>query len=217
LRLAAPVSDIVRRKSTVDPQPTLSDLVTAGPPRGWIAGPKYSVRALWNNRELLSLLVRREIKARYKDSSLGFVWSLLRPLTQLLIYYVAIGKFLGAERNVPDFAIFIFTGLTAWGLFSEVLAGTTASIVANAALIKKVYLPREIFPLASVGSALFNFVMQFAILLIATIALGKPPLHIQLLYLPLSQAVILLFSFSVGLLLSAVKEISWSSSTCGTQ
>ena len=179
-------------------------LVTAGPPAGWIVGTAYSVRSVWAHRELLGLLVRREIKARYKDSSLGLVWSLLKPLTQLLIYYVAIGKFLGAERSVPDFAIFVFTGLTVWGLFSEILSGSTTSIVDNAGLIKKVYLPREIFPLSSVGSALFNFVIQFGILLVATILLGRAPFHAELLYLPLALAVVLVFSVSLGLMLSAV-------------
>jgi ABC-2 type transport system permease protein len=182
----------------------LPPLVVVGPPPGWIRGAAFSVRALWSQRELLNLLVRREIKSRYKDSSLGILWSLLRPLAQLLIYYVAIGKFLNAERSVPEFAVFVFTGLTAWTLFSEILAGSTASIVSNAGLIKKVYLPREIFPLSAVGSALFNFSVQLFILLAATVVLGKPPLHIQLLYLPLSLIVILLFSFAVGLLLSAV-------------
>ncbi len=148
--------------------------------------------------------MRSEIKARYKDSSLGLVWSLFKPLTQLLIYYVAIGKFLGASRSIPDFAIFIFTGLTAWGLFAEVLSGATTSIVTNSGLIKKVYLPREIFPLSTVGSALFNFAVQFGILIAATIVLGKLPLHAQLVYLPMSLAVVLVFSLALGLLLSAV-------------
>jgi ABC-2 type transport system permease protein len=181
----------------------LPPLVTAGPPKGLLAGTSYSIRSMWSQRELLNLLVRREVKSRYKDSSLGLVWSLLRPLAQLLIYYVAIGKFLGGERAVPDFAIFVFTGLTVWTLFAEVLSSSTNSIVVNSGLIKKVYLPREIFPLASVGSAMFNFVIQFGILAVATVALGRAPLHIQLLYMPLSLVVILLFSFSVGLLLSA--------------
>jgi ABC-2 type transport system permease protein len=71
---------------------------------------------IFAHRELLGLLVRRELKARYKDSSLGFLWSLIKPLTMLLIYYVAIGHFLGAARGIPDFAIFVFAGLTIWGL-----------------------------------------------------------------------------------------------------
>jgi ABC-2 type transport system permease protein len=181
-----------------------TELVTAGPPKGLVAGTSYSIRAIWAHRELLNLLVRREIKARYKDSSLGLVWSLLRPLTQLVIYYVAVGKFLGAERSIPEFAIFVFTGLTVWGLFSEILSGSTTSIVANSGLIKKVYLPREIFPLATVGSALFNFFVQLSILIVATVALGQAPIHLDLVYLPLALGVVLLFSFSLGLMLSAV-------------
>lgn len=182
----------------------LGELVSAAPPKGAVRGLVYSVKAILDHRELLGLLVKREIKARYKDSSLGFLWSLLKPITQLLIYYVAIGKFLSAERSIPEFAIFVFTGLTAWGLFSEILAGSTSSIVANSGLIKKVYIPREIFPLSAVGSAGFNFLIQLAILLIAAVAIGSPPFTLDLLFLPLALAVLLLFSFSLGLLLSAV-------------
>jgi ABC-2 type transport system permease protein len=192
-----------QHKMTTSDTSGLPPLVTAGPPKGMFAGTAYSVRSMWQQRELLGLLVRREIKSRYKDSSLGVVWSLLRPLTQLLIYYLAIGKVLGGERSVHDYAIFVFTGLTVWTLFADVLSGSTNSIVANSGLIKKVYLPREIFPLASVGSALFNFSVQFGILILATIVLGRTPIHIELLYLPLALLVVLLFSFAVGLLLSA--------------
>ena len=71
-----------------------------------------------------------------------------------------LGKFLGAERSIPDYAIFVFTGLTAWQLFSEIVGAGTGSIVANGGLVKKIYLPREVFPLSVVGSALFNFLIQ---------------------------------------------------------
>src|SRR4051794_24337895 len=98
-------------------------------------------RVIWGHRELLSMLTRRELKARYKDSTLGFFWSLLLPLALLLIYSIALGQFLGAARSTPDFAIFISTGLTAWGLFSERVTAGTASIVSNGGLIKKVYFP----------------------------------------------------------------------------
>jgi ABC-2 type transport system permease protein len=179
-------------------------LVEASPPRGFLAGTKYSLNALRERRELVVLLVQREIKARYKDSALGVVWSMLRPLVQLLIFYVAVGKFLGAERNIPEFAVFVFAGLTAWGLFSEVLTGATSSIVTNAGLIKKVYLPREVFPLAATGSALFNFFVQFLVLLAATILMGQAPLSWNLLYVPLALALLLSFSFALGLLFSAI-------------
>jgi ABC-2 type transport system permease protein len=167
-------------------------------------GSWAALRDILRHRELLSLLVRRDLKSRYKDSVLGFVWTLVRPLTQLLIYAIVIGKILGAEHGIPDFAIYVFTGLTAYGLFSEIIGGTTASIVGNAGLIKKIYLPREIFPLASVGSAGFNFLIQFAILLVATIVVGKPPLHAETWYLIPSVLLLLLYGTAFGLLLAAV-------------
>lgn len=189
--------------------PTVADwrsqpLVVASPPRGLIAGTKYSLNALKAQRELVGLLVQREIKARYKDSALGVVWSLFRPLVQLMIFYIAVGKFLGAERSIPEFAIFVFAGLTAWGLFYEVLQGATGSIVSNAGLIKKVYLPREIFPLAATGSALFNFGVQFIVLLAATVVLGRAPLTLEFFYAPLAAVLLLAFAFAIGLLFSAV-------------
>jgi ABC-2 type transport system permease protein len=177
---------------------------TSAPAGGVFKGTARSVREIAGQRELLGLLVRRELKARYKDSSLGFFWSLLRPLSILLVYYVAIGKFLGAERAIPDFAIYLFTGLTAWQLFQEIVSSSTGSIVGNAGLVRKVYLPREVFPLSTVGSGLFNFGTQMVILLAAVIVVGRVPTGSRLWYLPLSLAVVLAFATAIGLALAAL-------------
>lgn len=174
-----------------------------------------SIRGSWaasvdvlRHREMLGLLVRRDLKSRYKNSTLGFVWSLIRPLTQLAIYYVVLGQFLGAARGIPDFAIYIFAGLTAYGLFSEIVGGATTSILSNSGLIKKVQLPREVFPLASVGSALFNFVVQLTILIVVVIVVwlvgGTSPLTTDLLYFFPSVALLLVYGTAFGLLLSAL-------------
>lgn len=179
------------------------DRATAVSPSGF-KGFVRALREIASHRELLGLLVRRELKARYKDSSLGFLWSLIRPLTMLAIYYIAIGQFLGAARGVPDFAIFVFTGLTIWGLYSEIVMGGTTSIIGNAGLIKKVSLPREIFPLAATGSALFNFLVQFLVLIAATIVLGQVPFGWDLIYVPAGIAIVLVYGVALGLLLSAV-------------
>lgn len=166
--------------------------------RGWAA-----LKEIFSRREMLDLMIRRDLKARYKDSSLGFVWSLVRPLTQLAIYYVVLGQFLGAARGIPDFAIYVFTGLTAYTLFSEIVLGGAGSIVNNSGLVKKIYLPREIFPLASVGSAIFNFGIQLAILLLATLVFGVFPLHVEILYFFPGVAILLVYGAALALILSA--------------
>lgn len=174
----------------------------AGPTAGHIQGSATAVREILGHRELLGLLVRREIKARYKDSALGLVWTLIRPLVMLVIYYVAVGKFLRAGDTIPEFAVYIFAGLTAWGLFSDLVTSGTASVVNNSGLVKKVYLPREIFPLSATGSALFNFGVQLAILVVAVLLLGIPTAA-NFAYFPLSFALVLAFGLGLTLVLSA--------------
>lgn len=182
----------------------------AGPRPGFLRGTWRSVTDLYEHRELLDLLIRRELKARYKDSVLGFFWSLAKPLAMLLVYYVAIGKFLGAEQTpthpggIPGFAIYIYAGLTAWQLFSDIVTGGTGSIVANSALVKKVYVPREVYPLSVVGAALFNFAIQMVILLVATVFMGGFPTGPRWGYFVLALAVLIVWSTALGLFLAAV-------------
>lgn len=167
-------------------------------------------RLLWpilnilSQRQLLGLLVRRDLKARYKDSALGFFWSLARPLLQLAIYFVVMGHFLQAAKGIPDFAVYIFAGLTAMGLFTDILIGGTGSILANAGLVKKVYLPREVFPLASVGSGLFNFGIQLIVLLFATLLVGHLPVHWDFFYVVPALLLLLVYATAGALLFSAV-------------
>lgn len=175
----------------------------AGPRSGFVTGTFSSLRDIAAHRELMGFLVKRELKARYKDSALGFVWSLVRPLAMLLIYFVAIGKFLNAASTTPGFAVFIYTGLTAWTLFNEIIISGTGSIVANSGLIKKVYLPREVFPLSVVGSSIFNFAIQLLILVGATIVTGQLPTGARWIYFPLSLAVVVVYATAFALLLSA--------------
>lgn len=179
----------------------------ATPPARFFHGVRASLLQIWERRDLLGRLVRREIRARYKDSVLGVVWSLVRPLVSLLIYYLVMGKILGASKGIEDFAIYVFTGLTVWQLVSECLSATTGSVVGNSGIIKKIQLPREIFPLSAIGGALFNFLMQFIILavaaVIASIANGHPLLTLRLLYIPASLVLLLVWLTALGLLLSA--------------
>jgi len=171
---------------------------------GLFRGARRSFADIWGHRELLVRLVKREVKARYKDSSLGILWALVRPLAQLLIYYFAIGQIIGAARQVPDFAIFVFIGLTTWMLFSETLATATTSILNNAGLVKKVYLPREVFPLSAAGSALVNFALQSIVLVLAILTISSFRPSTDLLWVPVALITVIVYGVAAGLLLSAI-------------
>lgn len=179
-------------------------LVEFGKRGGFISDSWSAWADVWAYRELLLRLVNREVKARYKDSSLGILWSLFRPLVQLLIYYFAIGQILGAARGTPNFAIFVFIGLTTWMLFSDIVNGATMSILANAGLVKKVYLPREIFPLSAVGSSLVNFAVQLIVLVGGILILSSYPGGPIILLAPLAIVTLIVFSTAIGMLLSAL-------------
>ncbi|WP_111766350.1 ABC transporter permease [Nakamurella deserti] len=162
-----------------------------------------SIKDIWAFRELLGNLVSKELKVRYKESVLGFLWTLVRPLMQLLVYSVAIGIFLGSGKVIPEFGIYLFTGLLAWGLFTDIVGGCTGSIVGNAGLVKKVYFPRELFPLSVVGAAIVNFLLQLVVLLGAYVVTGEWPRVGDLLLVPLALLALITFATAVGLLLAA--------------
>jgi ABC-2 type transport system permease protein len=105
-------------------------------------------------------LVRKELKVKYTGSVLGAIWSLLNPVVFLAVF-TFVSKVLG--NSIQDYAVFLLAGLLAWNLFAVSLGTGAQSVVANANLVKKVYFPREILPLATVGVALFDFVLQSAV------------------------------------------------------
>lgn len=162
------------------------------------------IKDVWNSRSLLFALTESSIRTRYKNSKLGVLWGFARPLVQLLIYYFAIGQILGVARQIPDFAVFVFIGLTVWSLFNELINGVTTSIVDNAGIVKKVYFPRELFPLSVVGTTLFNFIFQFLVLLLAVIVFGGVRVSWDLLLVPLSLLTLVVFALAIGLLLAAL-------------
>lgn len=179
-------------------------LTRVGTNTSFIKGAGQSYKDIWDHRQLLWLLVKREVRAKYKGSSLGILWSFARPLVQLLIYYFVIGQVLGVARSIPDFAIYVFVGLTVWGLFAEILNSAPNSILANSGIIKKVYLPREIFPLSSIASSFFTFITQFIILVLALAVFNVPPHWSSIPVAILGLLVLLVFASALAILISAV-------------
>ena len=157
---------------------------------------------IWRYRELLVGLVRKELKVRYKNSALGFLWSMLNPATSLLVYYVVFQLIL--RNGVPHFAIYLISGVLVWNLFSAGLLGATGSIVGNSQLVKKVAFPREILALASVGAALVHFFLQSVVLLAFLVGFHYGP---ALAYVPLivpALITLLVFTSGLGVLLAAL-------------
>ncbi|MGO2745902.1 ABC transporter permease [Microbacterium sp.] len=159
---------------------------------------------LYSRRDLLMLLIRRDLQARYRDSFLGFLWTVIRPLVQFLVYFVVLGQLLGAARGIDNFAIYLFAGFTLYTFFADVIFGATGSIVGNAGLVKKIYLPREIFPLGSIGAASFMFLVQLGVLLIAALLLNALPAPIDMLWFFPSLGMVLVWATASGLLLAAL-------------
>lgn len=162
------------------------------------------VGELYRRRELLMLLIRRDLQARYRDSFLGFLWTVIRPLVQFLVYFIVLGQILGASRGIDNFAIYLFAGFTLYTFFADVIFGSTGSIISNAGLVKKIYLPREIFPLGSIGAASFMFLVQLGVLLVAALLLNGLPEPVHMLWFFPSLGMVLLWGIAAGLLLAAL-------------
>ena len=165
-------------------------------------GAVRRLRDVWAYRELLGTLVRKELKVKYKNSALGFVWSLLNPMLYLVVFYLVFTYFIPA--SISYFAIFLLSGLLPYNLFSAGLGGGTTSIVGNASLVTKVWFPREILPLASIGAALVHFGLQLAVLAAALMVFRYPP---SWSYLPLivpALLTLLLLVAALAILLAAL-------------
>jgi len=156
--------------------------VSAPPPRERAVRaplrPPWSEQGLlevFQHRYILSLLVRREIAARYQGSVLGLLWSYVNPLSQFFIYYFVMGILFGRAQRTEAFAIHVFAGLIVVHFFTETMNAGTRSIVRNKSLVQKMAVPREMFPVASMLVSLFHVGPQVVILLIATTLSGWRP------------------------------------------
>jgi ABC-2 type transport system permease protein len=155
--------------------------------------------AVWRYRELLVSLVRKELKVKYKNSALGFVWSLLNPALYLVVFYIVFQIFLKA--GLPYFPIYLLAGLLPWNLYGVALGAATGSITGNASLVTKVWFPREILPLAAIGAGLVHFVLQTTVLFAALVVFRYQPAfsYLPLVVLALFTLVLFLAALSIGL------------------
>jgi lipopolysaccharide transport system permease protein len=158
------------------------------------------IKEIIEHRELLYNLTSKELKLKYRNSVLGFLWSFLNPILMLLVYTIAF-KFI-MRQNIKNFTVFLLCGLLPWNFFVASVMGSTNSIVGNANLIKKVYFPREIIPLSIIFSNFINFVITLVILFGAVLFTGLR-LGLPLIVLPIVLLLLLGISIGLSLILSA--------------
>lgn len=153
-------------------------------------------------RELARNLVIRDLKVRYKNSVLGILWSLMNPLLMMLVFTVVFTVMAPVRApELPSYPVFVLCALLPWNFFTSSIIGSTTSIVSNAALLKKVYFPREILPLSLVLANLVNFLIAL-IVLFAMIFVFQIPLTIWLIYLPLIILIQIIFTLGIGFFLA---------------
>jgi lipopolysaccharide transport system permease protein len=158
---------------------------------------------LWHYRELVINLVVRDLKVRYKNSVLGIAWSWLNPLLMMIVFTVVFTVFNRAPQDIAHYPVYILAGILPWNMFSASVVGATASIVGSGYLIKKVYFPREVLPLATVLSNMINFLIALPVFFVVALALGVR-LTPWALLMPVVLLVQVIFSIGVGLILATL-------------
>jgi ABC-2 type transport system permease protein len=160
------------------------------------------LQEIWRSRELLVYLVRTEIKVKYKNSFLGLMWSMLSPAMTLLVYTLVFGVLL--KNGIPNFVIFLFSGLLLWNFFQTGVITATGVVVNNAGLVKKVSFPREILALAAIGSAGVFFFFQACVMAIFMVVLQMSPAWPLIWLLVVAIVPTLVFAAAVGIFLASV-------------
>jgi lipopolysaccharide transport system permease protein len=166
---------------------------------------RLGFRELWDYRELFYFFSLRDIKVKYKQTVLGFLWAVIQPLAMALLFTFFLGKPLAAYTALPmPYEIFAFSGLVLWGVFSSGLNNAGNSMVTNANIIRKIYFPRLIIPLSAVLVGLFDFLMAFVVFVIYCLIKEVHFQMISVLFIPLSILLTCIGTFGAGTLLAAL-------------
>lgn len=155
---------------------------------------------------LLDLLVKKEVRIRYRGSWLGMAWTYVKPITQFVVFYVAMGIFLGLGRGggIQAYPLYLFSGIIVTNFFVEAFSNCTRSILSNAGLIQKIYLPRELFPLASLRVAFVHFFPQVIVLIIGALCMGWIPDFAGIIIAIIGFISVCTFAFGLGLFFGAI-------------
>lgn len=159
------------------------------------------IKELYDYREMLSNLVKKDLKVRYKGSVLGFLWTFLNPLLQLIVYTIVFSTIM--KVNIDKFYIYLFIGLIPWLFFATCIQAGTTSILINKDLVKKIYFPRIILPISTVNSAFMNMLYSMVIV-IFTLVVSGIGLSRYILFLPIAMIVQYLLVLGMIFIFSAL-------------
>jgi len=175
-------------------------LTVIEPARGWRA---LNFRELWAYRELFLVLVQRDIKVRYKQTVLGVLWAVLQPIVTMVIFTLVFGGLAKIPSDGYPYAIFVFAALLPWTFFSNAVSTSAMSLVNSANMVSKVYFPRVIIPLASIGGGLVDLLISTLVLFGLMVWFGVG-WSVNLLFAPLLLLAVVFIALGVGTLLAAL-------------
>lgn len=159
-------------------------------------------REIYNYREMIHNLVQKDLRGRYKGSVLGFLWTFINPLLQLVVYTVVFSMIMRA--GIEKYYLFLFVALIPWSFFSNCISGGCASILNEKNLVTKIYFPREIIPISFVTSSFINMLLSFVIVLLVIVLLGDNVNIFAMFSLPIIMVIEYIFALGCTLLLSAL-------------
>jgi ABC-type polysaccharide/polyol phosphate export permease len=157
------------------------------------------MRNLYLYRDLVGALVARELKVRYRRSTIGFVWTMLQPLLMMLVFQVVFSALF--RFDLPNYPVYALAGILFWNFFSQSIVSSMNSLRGNAGLLQKLPVPKGVFPLATVISGVINLGFALVPLFLLLLVTGHP-LRPALFFLPVAILVAALFTLGAGLLLS---------------
>ena len=166
---------------------------------------RLGLGALVGYRDLLVMLALRDVKVRYKQAALGVTWAVVQPIAMATILLLFFGLLMGMNDKVAPtpYLIFVLAGVLPWTLFESAVSASSGSVVASSGIVRKVYFPRLIIPLAATGAPLIDYAIGMAVMLIAMLILGVP-LTVSALLVPVMIATLMIAVLGVGVLMSAV-------------
>lgn len=175
-------------------------VITIAPSRGWVP---LRAREIWEHRELLYFLVWRDVKVRYKQTLLGAAWAIIQPFFTMLVFSLFFGRLAKIPSDGLPYPIFAYAALVPWTFFANGLNQASNSLVGNANLVKKVYFPRLVIPVAAVLSGLVDLLLALVVLIAMMAYYGIVPSG-NVVFLPLFLLLALTAALAVSLWLSAL-------------